>query len=104
MTSRPVLITMSVLAGAQVLVGGAALGDVIGKDAAGLAIIAVAAIQAGMQFYVQGQVTPTVNVAAQRRDDGRVVAGPAATAVLAGDANVGEPVKVEIKPPTVGGV
>jgi hypothetical protein len=97
-TSRPVLIAMSILAGAQVLVGGAALGDVIGKQAAGLAIIGVAAAQAGIQFYVQGQVTPNASVAAWRTDNGRVVTGPAATDVLAGNANVGEPAAVNLKP------
>jgi hypothetical protein len=78
MTSRPVLITMSVLAGAQILTGGAALGDVIGVKAAGLAILAVAAIQGGMAFYVQNQVTPNVDVAARVTPTGTVVAGPAA--------------------------
>lgn len=96
--TRPVLVVMSVLAGAQILTGGAALGDVIGVKVAGLAILVVGAVQAGMQFYVQGQVTPTAQVAAQRNVDGRVVTGPAASEVLAGDANVGEPATVNLKP------
>ena len=102
--ARPVLAVMSVLAGAQIVVAGAGLSDVIGTKMAGIAALVVAAAQTGIAFYVQGQVAPYSSVAAQRRDDGRVVAGPAATAVLAGDANIGEPVKVEIKQQTIGGI
>lgn len=78
--SRPVLITFSVLAGAQVLTGGAALADVLPKDVVGLLILAVAAVQAGMTFYVQGQVTPWSDVVSKRTPDGQVIAGPAAEA------------------------
>lgn len=98
--ARPVLITMSVLAGAQVLTGGAVLTE-RWPVASGVAVLVVAAVQTGIAFYVQGQVTPTVNVAAQRRDDGRVVTGPAASAVLAGDANVGELASVKVTPPII---
>lgn len=77
-TSRPVLTAMSILAGLQILTGGAALGDIIGLKAAGLAILAVAAAQAGIQFYVQGQVTPNDAVAARQLPTGQIVAGPAA--------------------------
>jgi hypothetical protein len=100
MTARPVLVAMSVLAGAQVLAGGAVLSDVIGKTAAGLAILCVAAAQTGIAFYIQGQVTPWGTVAARRDDSGRVRLGPAASDVLAGDANVGEPATVNLKPST----
>ena len=58
MKSRPVLIVMSVLAGLQVLAGGAVLSDVVGQTVAGMAVLTVAAAQAGMAFYVQGKVTP----------------------------------------------
>lgn len=75
--SRPVLITFSILAGLQVLTGGTALADIIGKDAAGLIILAIAAIQVGMTFYVQGQVTPSTDVAAYVNQNGATVAGPA---------------------------
>jgi hypothetical protein len=98
MTPRPVLAAMSILAGLQILAGGAALADAIGAKTAAVAALVIAAIQGGVQFWVQGQVTPVSSVAAHRRDDGRVVAGPAATAVLSGEANVGEPVTVELKP------
>jgi hypothetical protein len=55
---EPVVLVMSILAGLQVLTGGAALADVFGAQVAGLLILAVAAAQVGLQFYVRGQVTP----------------------------------------------
>jgi hypothetical protein len=100
MTPRPVLTVMSILAGLQILAGGAALGDVVGAKTAGLIVVGIAAIQGGVQFWVQGQVTPMSNVAARRVDDGRIILGPAATPVLAGDANAGEPAIVNLKPST----
>lgn len=75
--ASPVLAVMSTLAALQVLVGGAALGDVVGVKVAGLLVLAVAALQTGLQFYVRGTVTPWSDVVAQQLDDGRVVAGPA---------------------------
>lgn len=55
---EPVVVVMSVLAGLQVLAGGAALADLIGAQWAGIFVLAVAALQVGMSFYVRGQVTP----------------------------------------------
>lgn len=75
--SRPVLITFSVLAGLQILTAGAALGDVVGTKVAGLVVLAVAAVQAGMSFYVQGQVVPLQDTAAYVDTKGNTVAGPA---------------------------
>lgn len=86
--SRPVLITMSVLAGLQVLTAGAALTDTIGKDAAAFLVLAVAAVQAGVQFYVQAQVVPLADVSAYLDKHGEQVSGPAAPPA-------GEPVDVE---------
>jgi hypothetical protein len=76
--SRPVLITFSILAGLQVLSGGAALADVIGKDVFGLFVLGVAAVQVGMTFYVQNTVVPSGDVGAYTNTDGVMVAGPAA--------------------------
>lgn len=89
----PVLAVMSTLAALQVLVGGAALTDILGAKGAGVAVLAVAAIQTGVQFYVRGQVTPTDSVVSQRTDAGVVVAGPSAQA----------PTGVEVEEPTVVG-
>lgn len=75
-TREPLLIWSSILVVLQILAGGAALGDVIGADSAGLFILAVAALQGGTQFYIRGQVTPNVSVAASVVA-GDVVAGPA---------------------------
>jgi hypothetical protein len=55
---EPVVIVMSFLAALQVLAGGAALTDLIGKEWAGVFFLFVAALQVGLQFYVRGQVTP----------------------------------------------
>lgn len=59
MKNEPVLITMSVLAGLQIIVTGSALADVIGASVAALAVLVVAGAQVAMQFYVRGKVTPT---------------------------------------------
>lgn len=75
--SRPVLITFSVLAALDVITVGAALGDVIGLQALALLVLGTKAVQAGMSFYVQGQVTPNEDVAAYANSNGDVVAGPA---------------------------
>lgn len=89
MKSRPVAITFSVLAGLQILTAGATLADVIGEQVAGLLVLAVAAVQAGMSFYVQSTVTPAGDVAAYANNAGEMVAGPAA------GATNGTPVTVE---------
>ncbi len=75
--SRPVLATFSVLAGAQVLVAGAALADVVGERIAAFLVLVVAAVQAGMSFYVSNLVTPNQRVVA-RRSNGKVVSGEGA--------------------------
>ena len=75
---RPVLLVMATLAGLDVLTGGAALGDVIGLKAAGLLILLLAAIKAGMAFFLQGQVVPVADTAAYLNDERQLVAGPAA--------------------------
>ena len=64
MTKRePVVVVMSILAGLQILFGGWAginfLNDNDTLAAIGtLGILAVAAAQVGVQFWVRGQVTP----------------------------------------------
>ena len=86
--SRPVLITFSVLAGLQILTAGTALADVIGAQTAGLIVLAVAAVQAGMSFYVQGQVVPLVDTAAYVDTKGNTVAGPASPPQVVDGASV----------------
>lgn len=58
MNREPVLIWSSILVTLQVITAGAALSDTIGKDAAALVALIVAALQAGTQFYIRGRVTP----------------------------------------------
>lgn len=76
--NEPLLLWSSILVGLQVVTAGAALADLVGVQVAGLAILVVAALQASTQFYIRGQVTPNVSVAAQVVE-GEVVAGPAAS-------------------------
>jgi|GEM_PF-4706741 len=65
MKREPVLIIMSVLAGLQVFVGGAAFTELVSLRVAGLLALSVAAIQVGVQFYVRGKVTPLEKLAAE---------------------------------------
>lgn len=62
MKSEPVLIVMSILAALQVAAGSAALTDIVSKDIVGIAIVAIAALQAGLQFYLREKVTPVERV------------------------------------------
>lgn len=85
MKSRPVVITMSILAALQFLFGGLVTLN-LPDDSYNATILtvgafgtlAVAAAQSGIQFYVQNLVTPHVDVAAFRDHHGEIVAGPAA--------------------------
>lgn len=67
---------MSTLAGAQVLTAGAAFTDVVPPKVAGLIVLAIAATQFGIQFYVQNLTVPLEDVAAYRNKAGEVVSGP----------------------------
>lgn len=78
-TSRTHILVGAVLAGLQILNGGAALGDVIGAKAFGLFALVVAAFQAGWGFYTSATSIPTNAVAAVKTGDA-IVAGPAAEA------------------------
>jgi hypothetical protein len=62
MTREPVVVIMSVLAALQVAAGGAALANVVGANVAGLVVLAVAAVQAGVQFWVRAQVVPVATL------------------------------------------
>lgn len=97
MKSRPVLITFSILAGLQVLTGGAVLTDVIGEKFAGFFILVVSAVQVGMTFYVQNLTVPYRDAVAFVDGQGDVVAGPAAPLTN------GTPVDVVQAVPNTGG-
>jgi len=88
---NPLLIWSSILVGLQILAGGAALGDVVGLQAAGLFVLIVAALQGGTQFYQAGQVTASAEVVAVVGPQGDTVAGPASV------ENDGTPVNVTPK-------
>lgn len=80
--SRPVLITFSILAGLQIITAGTALADVIGATTAGLIVLVIAAVQAGMTFFVQGMVVPLADTVQYINSDGASVNGPAADPYL----------------------
>lgn len=92
----PVLAVMATLASLHVLVGGAALGDVVGAKVAGLLGLMVAAAEVGAAIYVRGLVTPWDAVVAKVNDAGTIVAGPAAQTTTG--APVEEPVPLDVPP------
>lgn len=88
MKRNPVLIWMSILAGLQLFLGSAAGVSIVEESyllaqVFALAMIAVGAAQAGIQFYVRGQVTPNSKVA-ERVEGDQVIAGEANDMVLTG--------------------
>lgn len=85
MKSRPVVITMSILAALQMLFGGLAALNLPDGSYSEMALtigaigtLVVASAQFGVQFYVQNLVTPHVDVASYRNKEGELVTGPAA--------------------------
>lgn len=95
--SRPILITYSILAGLGVITAASGLGDLLGMKVAFVIILGREAVQAGLNFYVQGQVTPVADVGAYVSSEGKMVAGPAsgtsngaAVAVVPTDAKVSD--------------
>lgn len=56
--NRPVVAVMSVLAAFQIIAGAANLAGLVGARPAAWIVLLVAAAQAGVQFWVQAQVTP----------------------------------------------
>ena len=61
MKDRPVRLVMSVLAGVNAILGLGTLGDLISPTALAWVILVSAGIQATVQFWVEGQVTPLSN-------------------------------------------
>ena len=99
---EPVLITMSVLAGLQILFGG--VGSVtffadheLVAAICAVGMVAVGAVQAGVMYYVRGQVVPLENVVERVDENGVVRAGPANNIVEEGTPvrNVNDPPVVE---------
>lgn len=92
--SKPVLILGSIAAGATALVG--VLATVPGVPAWVTAVVAgVSAVSTAVgAVWATGQVTPTQDVAAQRVQDGGLVAGPA--------SSITNGASVEVTPSTEG--
>lgn len=61
MKSKPVRFVMSILAAVNAAVALGTLGDLISPTALAWLILVSVAVQAGTQFWVEGQVTPIAN-------------------------------------------
>lgn len=58
------LIIMSIMSSAQVVAGGIVLIDAIPADTAGIIMLIVGAVQAGIMYYLNGQIVPLDKVVA----------------------------------------
>lgn len=76
---QPVLLVMSVMAGVDAVLAGAALGDVISDKTLGLLLLIMVGFKVGSAYYLRGKVVPLVDVGAFVNDERHMVAGPAAT-------------------------
>jgi hypothetical protein len=79
--SRPLLLAFSVVAGLDVILGGAALAELVDPKWIGLAVLVKGGIAAGLGVWVRGQVTPWSTVSVQRTEQG-LRAGPAAPGLI----------------------
>ena len=76
--SKPILLTLSVIAGLHVLLGGAALADFVDVKLIGLVALVVAAFEGGLAVYLSGSnISAPQVVATQLQPGAPVVAGPA---------------------------
>ena len=85
--SRPLVIWKAVLVTATFVVGGSVLGDAVGAEAAGIALLIVGGLNAGTDYYTsqtqvsRSEAVPKSEVVARQTDpSGPVVATPAAEA------------------------
>lgn len=61
MARNPVLLIMSILAGVSAILGLGTLQDLIDPKSLGWVLVGYAGIQAAVQFWVRGQVTPMID-------------------------------------------
>lgn len=74
---QPILVFMSVLVALDVMVAGAALGNVLKPDLVGFLLLIMAGLKMGSAYYIRGQVVPLSDVGAFVNDQRQMVAGPA---------------------------
>lgn len=75
--SRPLIIVHSVLAGLQVVTGGAMVSELFGERVGGYIMLGIGAVQAGVAYYTNATTTPNQQVVYRRDDDGNARAGDA---------------------------
>lgn len=75
--SQPVLITLSILAGLNVVNGGLGALGIVSVQVAGCIALGTAAVAAGIGFYLRGAVVPESAVGARLTGDGKMVTGKA---------------------------
>lgn len=61
MARNPVLLIMSLLAGVSAILGLGVLQDLISANAIGWVLVGYAGLQAAVQFWVRGEVTPLID-------------------------------------------
>lgn len=81
---QPVLVLGAITSGLTFFFGGITLVAGLQENPtvaliAGLGTLATGAVNVGKDYYLKGQVTPMVDTAAYRNEDGVVVTGPAAS-------------------------
>lgn len=74
---QPILVFMSVLVALDVIVAGAALGNLLKPDLVGFLLLIMAGLKMGSAYYIRGQVVPLSDVGAFVNDERQMVAGPA---------------------------
>lgn len=67
-SNRLFLAVMSVMAGLQVVAGGVVLIDVIPADLSGILFLVVGAVNAGVMYYLNGNIVSLNNVVAYQPD------------------------------------
>ena len=89
------LAVMSVMAGIQVIAGGVVLIDAIPPDVSGILLLIVGAVNAGVMYYLNGNIVSLNNVVAYQPDkinDHALYAGGASTEPTGNQLSVDSPV------------
>lgn len=89
------LAIMAILAGVQVLAGGLALVEAVPSDVSGIMMLAVAAVNAGITYYLNGDIVSLKNVVAYQPNkfgQSELYAGGASNEVTGDMLSVNAPV------------
>ena len=94
-SNRLFLTVMSIMAGLQVVAGGVVLIDAIPADLSGILFLVVGAVNAGVMYYLNGNIVSLSNVVAYQPDkfnNPALYAGGAATEPTGNRLSVDSPV------------